>query len=430
MVTLFVVVVALAVGKVAWSNCPECYGDQHPMDGHGAAPDGSGRRLITVRIDPSWGTPTNPSVWDAVNAAIAEWNNARDAFGNSTGYYLELNQNLQNPDIKIVQGDPGNGCAGTTVQGPPYTTTLPSGFVGFSRDEQRGRIGHEISHPFGLSENLDPNCLTIASGSDQQCHRTNNHVLSNDVAAVNRNFGPGRTENCNSASGNVHLDSTPTPISSGCDPSARQECYYTWSWSWDEQSCTCFCDSTYGCFTPVLVDVRGDGFAMTDAEHGVNFDMAGSGVPEKMSWTAAGSDDAWLFLDQNGDGIVNNGLELFGNATPQLAPPAGINKNGFNALAEYDEPANGGNADGVISNQDVVFSTLKLWQDSNHDGVSEPSEIHKLADFGLKTLGLHYKQSKRTDEFGNRFRYRAKVTDTHDAQMGRSAWDVFLVTPH
>jgi hypothetical protein len=169
---------------------------------------------------------------------------------------------------------------------------------------------------------------------------------------------------------------------------------------------------------------------MTDAEHGVNFDMAGNGVTARVSWTAAGSDDAWLVLDRNGDGVVTNGLELFGNATTQQAPPVGLNKNGFNALAEYDKPAHGGNGDGVISQQDVVFSALKLWQDLNHNGVSEPSEIHSLKDLGLKTLSLDYKESKRTDEFGNRFRYRAKVKDTHDAQVGRWAWDVFLVAPH
>ena len=42
-------------------------------------------------------------------------------------------------------------------------------------------------------------------------------------------------------------------------------------------------------------------------------------------------------------------------------------------------------------------------------------------------LDLDYKKSKRTDQSGNAFRYRAKVKDTNDAQLGRWAWDVFLV---
>lgn len=178
--------------------------------------------------------------------------------------------------------------------------------------------------------------------------------------------------------------------------------------------------------SPVILDVIGKGFHLTGPTDGVQFDIVGNGHPIQIAWTEAGSGNAFLVLDRNGNGTIDDGHELFGNFTYQPESP---HPNGFLALAVYDQPLNGGNGNGVIDDQDSMFSSLRLWMDENHDGISQSRELFALSALGVYSVSLDYRTMMRRDDHGNVFRYRSLVNPNlrpGETDVNRAAYDVFL----
>jgi len=130
-----------------------------------------------------------------------------------------------------------------------------------------------------------------------------------------------------------------------------------------------------GC--PLVLDLDGDGVETTSLNDGSYFDHDANGFAEKTGWVA--SDDGLLVWDRNGDGIINNGKELFGDQT--ILKSGTKAANGFQALADLDD-----NKDGKIDANDSAFGQLKVWRDFDGDGYSSIDELYTLNELGITAL--------------------------------------------
>lgn len=131
-------------------------------------------------------------------------------------------------------------------------------------------------------------------------------------------------------------------------------------------------------YDPLVIDLDGNGFDITDRKNGTYFDLNADGYAEKTDWTRT---DGWLALDLNGNGKIDDGSELFGDHT-KLADGS-FAADGFAALAQYDT-----NGDGVIDAQDDIFSQLRIWRDANGNGQSDSGELIGLAEAGVSSISL------------------------------------------
>ena len=182
------------------------------------------------------------------------------------------------------------------------------------------------------------------------------------------------------------------------------------------------CTFYWVCDSPIIVDVKREGFHLTDKTNGVLFKFSGNNK-QQVAWTDAKYNNAWLALDRNSNGMIDDASELFGNFSPQ---PSSRSPNGFSALAVYDLPENGGNGDGQITPADTVYSRLVLWTDRNHNGISEPEELQSLAQGGITSISLTYHNSHWQDQYGNLFRYRGHITEGGAAYYDHLIYDVYL----
>jgi hypothetical protein len=110
--------------------------------------------------------------------------------------------------------------------------------------------------------------------------------------------------------------------------------------------------TAWGMCSPIVIDLNNNGIKLGEAGVGVWFDVNADGVREHVQWVRRGGDEAFLALDRTGNGLVDDGAELFGVGTPMVLEGRNA-PNGFVGLAQYDQRQLGGNADGVANREEM-----------------------------------------------------------------------------
>ena len=136
---------------------------------------------------------------------------------------------------------------------------------------------------------------------------------------------------------------------------------------------------------PIILDLDKNGFAFSSIDNGVTFDINADGKADQIAWT---SDDGILAYDIDGNGLIDNGSEMF---TPDFN--GGAFASGVAALASLDS-----NGDGKIDASDDAFSKLSVWVDANNNGVSDEGELSSLTDHGVTSISLTTNQTGGTED--------------------------------
>lgn len=155
--------------------------------------------------------------------------------------------------------------------------------------------------------------------------------------------------------------------------------------------------------SPIVLDLDGDGIETVGLQSNIYFDHAGDGFSELTGWVA--SDDGLLVRDLDGDGKITSGKELFGSESILISGDKATD--GFAVLAELDE-----NHDGNVDENDAGFQSLKIWTDSNQNGVTDSGELLSLTNADVQSIQTEHRDTDYIDIYGNQHRKVGTYTRT------------------
>lgn len=172
---------------------------------------------------------------------------------------------------------------------------------------------------------------------------------------------------------------------------------------------TADCELAMSSTSPLVLDLSDKGLNLSLPEDGPYFDMDGSGKQERYAWPR--SKDAYYLVLPDKDGTpVKSIQQLFGNAT--VGPDGEQAENGFEALKKWLPP----NVTVLDKNQ-PFFHKLRLWHDSNFNGLVDDGELFTLAAKGVKAISLDYKNTViKADSQGSNIMQVSKIVNENGTE--------------
>ncbi|MGD1865623.1 MAG: SdrD B-like domain-containing protein, partial [Phormidesmis sp.] len=138
----------------------------------------------------------------------------------------------------------------------------------------------------------------------------------------------------------------------------------------DNKTVDIFDKTHYAFVSPIALDLNGDGVQTTAlGDTTGTFDLRGDGNAIASGWLS--SEDAFLVVDNNGNGTIDDISEMFG----------GDVGDGFAKLATYDT-----NGDGLIDTAELLGGGLALWRDGNSNHQTDAGELISLGSQGITSL--------------------------------------------
>ncbi|MBT9317164.1 SdrD B-like domain-containing protein [Leptothoe spongobia] len=279
------------------------------------------------------------------------------------GYQLETIKSLSNPYTHNVQwGEKGQLYTANTYD-RYYAAHYWNGTHWFSGDLNQLPVGaHNLTDDFEVAgAQGDKLVVKVAAGSDTS--------ESFDISAL-KEIQLGKM-----FSGQTSTEGTES-FSLNIEKIGDQEVY-----TGEKQI---YIKDNYAVYSPISFDLNGDGIQTVSIDQGVMFDMLNTGTAVNTGWLSG--EDGFLAIDNNGDGLISSRAELFGGGVGE----------GFAKLESFDS-----NGDGLVNESDDMFADLRLWQDSNENGVTDSGELVSLTTAGITDLVTDYVDVFSTDAAGN-----------------------------